>query len=80
MEWIKSLLESFLNMVVDLLPDSPFNFFSADFATSDFVKTMQMIKWFIPVDTIVLITGAWISCVAVYYVYSVILRTINAVD
>lgn len=65
----------FINMIVgavlSLLPDSPFTQVITELGKLDF---LPYVNWFVPVGTLLGIGTAWLTCIALYYLYQVILR------
>jgi len=76
MDAILSLLKQALSWVVALLPDSPFKLID----NSPIKDLLPYINWFIPFDFMVTTFTAWLVAIAVYYVYSVILRWVKAIN
>lgn len=68
---------SFSSSVLGLLPLSPFTDWIEYLSN---VPYLGYINWFIPMGTMVKITASWIGAIAVYYIYSVILRWIKMVQ
>lgn len=66
-----------LTKIINLLPDSPFIFLSQ---TPEIYKVLKVVNWVIPFDFVVSTFGLWLSAIAVYYAYSVILRFFKAID
>lgn len=75
-DWLFDLLKTALNWVVNLLPDSPFTALS----NSPIAPYLGMINWIVPLNFIVTTLTAWLTAVSVYYVYSVLLRWVKAVE
>lgn len=74
---VMSLLNMVLNGIFSFLPKSPF------LGVMEYVGEipyLEHICYFVPVAEIVSITTAWISAVAVFYVYQMVLRWIKAVS
>lgn len=69
-------IENALEWLVNLLPDSPFILLD----DSPIQPYLKWINWVIPFDFILNTLTAWLVAVAGYYVWSVVLRFINAVD
>lgn len=69
-------IENALEWLVNLLPDSPFKLLDS----TPIQPYLKWINWVIPVDFILNTLTAWLVAVAGYYVWSVVLRFINAVD
>lgn len=76
MDAILSLLKNTLKWVINLLPNSPFTALS----NSPIQPYLAYINWFIPFDFIVSTLEAWLVAIAVYYVYSVVLRWVKAIN
>lgn len=75
-EWLGSLLTNTINWLVDLLPDSPFQ----SIEMSVFDSYLGYINYFVPIDFMISTFLLWLSSISVYYIYSVILRWIKAID
>ena len=73
LEWLQGIADK----VLDVLPDSPFKDIINN---ADIQQYLGFINWFVPVATILKILAAWLVAVAAYYVVSVILRWIKAID
>lgn len=69
-------VENALEWLVNLLPDSPFKLLDS----TPIQPYLKYINWVIPFDFILNTLTAWLVAVAGYYVWSVVLRFINAVD
>ena len=65
--------------VIKLFPTSPFVILE-EMASSDFYEWLQMLNWFIPIKTFVGILETWLSAVAIYYVYQVVLRWVKVIE
>lgn len=79
------MLNQFLNVLLKLvgqllniLPKSPFKDFIAQFKGS--IPYVGYINWLIPVKSILVVGGAWLTAIAIYYIYSAILRWVKAID
>lgn len=72
-------LVSFAVSVVELFPQSPFSVLN-DLASSEFYEWLQMLNWFVPINTFVAILEGWLTCVALYYVYQVVLRWVKVIE
>lgn len=70
------IISSLLGWVVNLLPDSPFSIIQA----SGFGSLLSDINYFIPIYEFLAIGQAWLICVGVYYLYSVIARWVKAIE
>lgn len=74
--WILGKLIDVLNYVIGFLPMSPFH---------QFIESMQDIpflgylNWLIPVGDMIKIGLAWLGVIALFYVYSVIMRWVKLI-
>lgn len=73
---IGSFLSKTFKWVIGLLPNSPFKLLS----NSPVQPYLAYINWFIPFDFIVSTMEAWLAAIAAYYLYSVILRWVKAIN
>lgn len=69
--------ESGLHGVLEKLSLSPFKEYRSLFSEFPY---LEYINYFIPVDTIIAITSAWVTAIGVYYLYSIALRWIKAIS
>lgn len=76
---LSNALVSFAVGVVELFPTSPFVILN-EMSTSEFYEWLQMVNWFIPINTFIGILEVWLSCIAVYYVYQVVLRWVKVIE
>ncbi len=79
MDSLTDSLVSFAVSVIELFPTSPFTILN-ELSNSEFYEWLQMLNWFIPVGTFVSILEGWLTCVAVYYVYQIILRWVKVIE
>lgn len=77
LDWMKELLAKFLNAVFELLPTSPFTSFIDALGELPY---LGYLNYFVPVGTFLKIGAAWLSAIALFYVYSLILRWIRAIE
>jgi hypothetical protein len=64
------------NGIFSLLPGSPFQIIS----TSDVAEYLGYLNWIIPVDALLTISMYWVGALAVFIIYSVILRWIRVIS
>lgn len=76
--WVSSLYDQFTELaynviykIIDVLPDSPFIYISQ---TVEVFKILKIVNWFLPFDFVISTFTAWLSAIAIYYAYTVILR------
>lgn len=71
-----SIVSDFLDAVLALLPTSPFTRY---INALDDLPYLSYLNWFVPVTTFIAIGQAWLTAIALFYVYSIILRWIKAI-
>lgn len=64
------------NGILAVLPNSPFQMIS----NSGVAEYLGYLNWIIPVETLLTIAFYWVTAIAVYYLYSVILRWIKVIS
>ncbi len=69
-----------LMFVLSLLPDSPFALLDKMDPTGEIAKILGFVNWFIPIYSFVGILEGWLVCIAVYYIYQVVLRWFKAIE
>lgn len=75
--FMKEMLDKLLAVILSLLPLSPF----AEFIGSlEQVPYLGYINYFVPVGTCLKIGAAWLSAIALFYLYSVIARWIKLIE
>lgn len=75
--WMKEILDKFLALIVSLLLLSPF---AAYIDSLEQVPYLGYLNWFVPVGTCLKIGAAWLSAIALFYLYSVIARWIKLIE
>ena len=73
---MKELFETFGQVLISLLPLSPFAEFYATFTAP---KWVGWLNWFIPVGAMIKVMAAWLAAIALHYVYSVVARWIGLI-
>lgn len=76
LEWMTELLNKFGQILMEVLPTSPFQQFLSDFQNLPY---LGWLNWFIPVGTFVKIGVAWLTAIGVFYLYSIIMRWIKMI-
>ncbi|WP_411338355.1 hypothetical protein [Ruminococcus gauvreauii] len=71
------LVTRFLDWVLKLLPTSPFAPFLDGLETLPY---LGYLNYFIPVGTFLKIGAAWLVSIGLFYLYSIILRWIRAIE
>lgn len=76
---LSDTLVSFAVSVIELFPESPFTILD-ELSNSEVYEWLRMVNWFIPIGTFVAILESWLICVAVYYVYQIVLRWVKVIE
>lgn len=77
LDTIANAIDAVLLSILNLLPDSPFTMLSK---SPEIYRILQYLNWFIPISQMVAVVEAWLAAVAVYFIYSIVLRWIKAVE
>ncbi len=78
MDLFLELMSKFKDAIISLLPLSPFAGFISEFKALN-PEWLGWLNWFIPVKEILVVTATWLGAVALFYVYSVIMRWIKLI-
>lgn len=70
--WLKGMVAS----VIDLLPDSPFQIDIPDYVHD----IMGYVNYFVPIGSMVKILAAWTACILTWYLASLLMRWIKAIE
>lgn len=73
-----NVLMKLVEQLINILPKSPFKGFIDQLNGS--IPYIGFINWIVPVKQILIVGGVWLSAIAIYYIYSAILRWIKAID
>ena len=73
------LANSVFEGILLLLPTSPFVNIKSHLDPV-FLDILGYVNYYIPIGTILTIVVAWLGCIAIYYLYQLVLRTIKAVE
>lgn len=76
-ESIYSAVYSLLQALINLLPDSPFDTLAQ---IPEVTTIIKWINWIIPIQFFLSSMAAWLSSISIYYLYSLIMRWIKAID
>lgn len=68
------------NWIYHILPLDPFRDVVDTLTTGNIAKYMPWVNWFIPVPILLNILYAWVSCIATYYIYTVVLRWLKVIE
>lgn len=75
--FMKEMLDKLLAVILALLPLSPF---TEAIDALEQVPYLGYINYFIPVGTCLKIGTAWLSAIALFYLYSVVARWIKLIE
>lgn len=76
-DFMKEILGRFLEWVLALLPTSPFTQF---IDACNNLPYLGWFNWFVPVGQMLAIGEAWLASIALFYLYSIVLRWIKAIE
>lgn len=62
--------------IISYLPGSPFKAIISQFPN---IPYLNYLNWFIPVSEIIAVLEAWLAVIAIYYVYSGLMRIIRII-
>ena len=75
--FMKEILDKFLALLLSVLPLSPFAGFIDKL---DSLPYLGYLNWFVPVGTCLKIGAAWLSAIALFYLYSVVARWVKLIE
>lgn len=64
-----------LSLVFSILPPSPFHLID----NSIIGEYLSGLNWIVPVDSILALGSAWLSCIAIYFIYQAVMRWIKLI-
>ena len=79
-DWMDSLVEKFWDKILDFLPGDPFTEYIYQLKYGTISQYLGYINYFFPVKFLLYSFGSFLSCLALYYTTSVVLRWIKAID
>lgn len=69
---LNSVANPVIAFICAILPDSPFQSFISSNIYNN--KYLQMINYFVPVGVFISIGEAWLTCIALYYLYQFVFK------
>ena len=76
MQQIQDILISLMQQLKKVLPMSPF----AQFYTQwEQLPYLSWLNWFFPVRSCLIVMAAWLGAVALFYVYSIVMRWVKMI-
>lgn len=76
---INDVANKVFEAILVLLPTSPFTNIK-QYLPSGFRDFLGYLNYYVPISTLLVIASAWITCIATYYAYQLILRSVQAVQ
>lgn len=76
LDWLIEILEKFGDLIVSVLPVSPFKPYLEEFAN---IPYLGYLNWFLPIKGMCIIMLAWLTAVTTFYLYSIIMRWIKMI-
>lgn len=67
------------DFLLSVLPLSPFKSFIEGIQLSIGAKYLGWLNWFVPVRQILAVLAAWLSAIALFYMYSIIMRWVKVI-
>lgn len=77
LEFMKDLLDKFLQLVLSLFPLSPFAPVISELESLPF---LGYINWFLPIGDFIAMGTLWLTAIAAYYAWSIIARWVKIVS
>lgn len=71
------IVTKFLDQVLSVLPRSPFVAFLDAFENMPYLSALN---YFVPVSEFIAIGELWLASIAVFYLWSIVLRWIRAIE
>lgn len=75
LDWLNSLFDTFASALMSVLPQSPFSGYIASFGDLPY---LSWLNWFVPIGECITLLEAWLIAIALFYVYSIVLRWLKA--
>lgn len=77
LEKLGSTVSDIGNQIIGILPKSPITYLQS---VPEVNKYLGMVNWFIPIYTMIGLTEAWLTAIAIYYVLQAILRWAKIIE
>lgn len=74
------LLAQVLNVILSVLPSSPFSNLDVMMLNSDVSKYLPYLAWLLPIKEIIIVVTGWLGAMLIYYFQSVIMRWIKMIE
>lgn len=76
LQWMQTLVQKLGRKILALLPLSPFRSFIDSWQAPQY---LGWLNWFFPVSTIITILNLWLAAIALFYLYSIIMRWVKII-
>ena len=76
LNFFNELLSKFGDFLVNVLPVSPFRGYIDNISELPY---LPWLNWFLPIRAILIIFTSWLSAVALFYLYSIIMRWVKVI-
>lgn len=77
LDWMSELFGGFAESLMEVLPTSPFAPFIEEFSNLPY---LSWLNWFVPIGAAIRVLEVWLAAITVFYIYSIILRWIKAIE
>lgn len=74
--WFSEMMNAFASALMQVLPTSPFQQYIKAFGSLPY---LGILNWFLPVSALVKIGTAWLGCIALFYLYSIVMRWLKLI-
>lgn len=79
MDILTSFFDTAKDFLLSVLPLSPFKSFIEGIQLAIGAKYLGWLNWFVPVGQILGVLAAWLSAIALFYMYSIIMRWVKVI-
>lgn len=66
--------------IINFFPASPIQPLLATMSDPDIAAILGYVNWFVPIGRMLGVLSVWLTCIAAYYVYQIILRWIKVIE
>lgn len=80
LDWLESIIDKFKTFLYQVFPTSPFKQYITVLDNKLSGKYIAWFNWFVPVQDCLNVFLAFLTCLALYYCYSVIARWIKVIS
>lgn len=70
------IVNKFLNAILSVLPTSPFSSYISALSSMPY---LGYLNYFVPVGTFIAIGQAWLTAIALFYLYSIVMSWIRVI-